>query len=98
MVLCMCGAEAKALDLYSSACVVQKAKALAQKKEEGNAAFKVGKIQEAYDLYSEALAIDATNIFTNSKLYCNRATVCAKVGLSTPKSTLLIPVPCQQWN
>jgi len=59
---------------------VQKAKALAQKKEEGNVAFKAGNMQEAYDLYTEALAIDASNVFTNSKLYCNRATACSKVG------------------
>jgi len=50
-----------------------------QKKEEGNAAFKAGKTEEAYNLYSEALAIDPNNVFTNSKLYFNRATVCSKV-------------------
>jgi len=55
-------------------------KLLIQKKEEGNAAFKVGKTEEAYNLYSEALAIDPKNVFTNSKLYFfNRATVCSKV-------------------
>ena len=59
---------------------LQKAKALVAKKEEGNAAFKSGKAQDAYDLYTEALAIDPNNIFTNSKLYFNRATVCSKVS------------------
>lgn len=50
-----------------------------QKKEEGNAAFKAGNSQQAYDLYTEALQIDPNNVFTNSKLYFNRATVCNKV-------------------
>lgn len=50
-----------------------------QKKEEGNAAFKAGNSQDAYKLYTEALEIDPNNIFTNSKLYFNRATVCSKV-------------------
>jgi DnaJ family protein C protein 7 len=59
--------------------VYRKAKALTQKKDEGNAAFKAGKMQEAYDLYTDALAIDASNVFTNSKLYFNRATVCSKL-------------------
>lgn len=57
----------------------QRAKALKQKKEEGNEAFKLGKFQDAYNLYSEALKIDAVNKITNAKLYCNRATVSSKV-------------------
>ena len=56
------------------------AKKLSQKKEEGNQAFRVGKLQLAYDTYTEALAIDPLNVFTNSKLYCNRATVLSKVS------------------
>ncbi len=59
--------------------IFQKAKALIQKKEEGNQAFRTGKMTDAYNLYSDALAIDPKNVFTNSKLYCNRATVSAKV-------------------
>ena len=38
-----------------------------------------GKYQEAHGLYTEALEIDPANIFTNSKLYNNRATVSSKV-------------------
>ena len=57
----------------------QKAKSLMQKKEEGNKAFKAGQWKEAYDLYTDALAIDTNNVFTNSKLYFNRATVSCKV-------------------
>merc|ERR1712226_38028 len=56
------------------------AKLLNQKKEEGNEAFRTGKLTKAYDVYSEALAIDPNNVFVNSKLYCNRATVCSKTG------------------
>ena len=57
----------------------QKAKLLRQKKEDGNAAFKGNKLNEAYTLYTEALAIDPCNKFTNAKLFFNRATVAAKV-------------------
>jgi len=51
------------------------------KKEEGNAAFKAGLHQQAYDLYSEALTIDPFNKITNAKLYCNRALVESKVTM-----------------
>lgn len=60
----------------------KKAKLLQGKKEQGNQAFKEGKWQEAYDLYSEALAIDSNNKSINAILHYNRATTCAKVGLS----------------
>ena len=52
---------------------------MAAKKEEGNTAFRTGKFQDAYSLYTEALSIDTNNKSTNSKLFCNRATVCSKV-------------------
>ena len=61
--------------------IFQKARVLKQKKEEGNEAFKSGKLSEAHKLYSEALEIDPCNKFTNAKLYFNRATVAAKVGM-----------------
>lgn len=57
----------------------KKAKMLQNKKEQGNQAFKEGKWQEAYDLYSEALAIDSNNKSINAILHYNRATTCAKV-------------------
>lgn len=60
---------------------MQKAKSLNAKKDEGNTAFRSGKFDEAYKLYTEALEIDPNNKFTNSKLYNNRATVSAKVTL-----------------
>uniref|UniRef100_A0A8C6SZR1 DnaJ homolog subfamily C member 7 n=1 Tax=Neogobius melanostomus TaxID=47308 RepID=A0A8C6SZR1_9GOBI len=55
------------------------AKALKAKKEEGNQAFKSYNYDAAYQLYTEALAIDPNNIKTNAKLYCNRATAGAKL-------------------
>jgi len=48
-------------------------------KEEGNKAFRSGKYEEALELYSKALEIDPCNKSTNSKLYCNRATVNSKL-------------------
>lgn len=42
-------------------------------KEDGNAAFKAGKYQQAVDLYKQALAIDPTNKGTNSKILQNKA-------------------------
>lgn len=66
--------HARAKDIY------RRAKRLSAKKEEGNEAFRTGRHQEALTLYSEALEIDPHNVFVNSKLYCNRATVAAKLG------------------
>ncbi len=57
----------------------QRAKLLAQKKDEGNELFKSSNWSAAYDVYSEALKIDPCNKFTNAKLYLNRAIVAAKV-------------------
>ncbi|KAL1123908.1 hypothetical protein AAG570_001678, partial [Ranatra chinensis] len=60
--------------------IYKKAKALKQKKEEGNDAFNKGQNQEAYKLYTTALSIDPENVSTNAKLYFNRATVSSKLG------------------
>ncbi|CAG2057515.1 unnamed protein product, partial [Timema podura] len=57
-----------------------RAKALKQKKEEGNEAFKASRLAEAYNLYTEALRIDPHNSLTNAKLHFNRATVSSKLG------------------
>ena len=51
---------------------LQKCREMRNKKDEGNALFKSGKFQEAYDVYTQTLAIDPHNVFTNAKLYCNR--------------------------
>jgi DnaJ family protein C protein 7 len=49
-------------------------------KEAGNAAFKVGRCQEAIDAYTQALELDPSNNAVNAKLYSNRATASAKLG------------------
>jgi hypothetical protein len=67
------------LQIFYWCSVFQRAKALKQKKEEGNEAFKAGRLSEAYDLYTVALKIDLNNKSTNAKLFFNRATVCSKV-------------------
>jgi len=64
----------KALEIY------KKAKSLKQKKEDGNAAFKLGRYQEAYNLYTDALNVDPHNKSANTKLHFNKATVAAKLG------------------
>uniref|UniRef100_F6XJ31 DnaJ homolog subfamily C member 7 n=2 Tax=Ornithorhynchus anatinus TaxID=9258 RepID=F6XJ31_ORNAN len=65
---------------HEKACVAcRNAKALKAKKDDGNRAFKDGDYKQAHELYTEALAIDPNNIKTNAKLYCNRATVNAKL-------------------
>lgn len=58
----------------------KQAKHLQKSKTEGNEAFKAGKWQEAYDLYSEALTIDPNNKQINAALYFNRATTCSKLN------------------
>jgi len=60
--------------------ILQKAKKLASKKDEGNEAFRKGRTSDAYQLYSEALEIDPNNRKTNAKLFCNRALVGGKVS------------------
>ncbi|XP_032529959.2 dnaJ homolog subfamily C member 7 [Danaus plexippus] len=64
----------KSLETY------KKAKLLKQKKEEGNEAFKMGRWQQALNLYNEALTIDKNNRKVNAKLYFNKATVCSKLN------------------
>lgn len=55
------------------------AKLLKKTKEEGNEAYKHGKFQKAYDLYTQALSIDPLNKKTNAKLYFNRALVLSRL-------------------
>lgn len=58
----------------------KKAKQLQNKKEAGNAAFKAGNYQEAYDLYTECLSYDLNNKSLNAILYSNRATASSKLN------------------
>ncbi|KAF2020443.1 TPR-like protein [Aaosphaeria arxii CBS 175.79] len=46
---------------------------LERMKEEGNAAFKAGRFQEAVETYTKALEVDPSNKNTNSKILQNRA-------------------------
>lgn len=66
--------HAKAMDIY------KRAKLLKQKKEEGNEAFKAGRYQEAFTLYTDALKIDPHNIKTNAKLNFNKACVSSNLN------------------
>uniref|UniRef100_A0A8D8UDQ7 DnaJ homolog subfamily C member 7 n=1 Tax=Cacopsylla melanoneura TaxID=428564 RepID=A0A8D8UDQ7_9HEMI len=66
--------HAKAKETY------KRAKLLKAKKDEGNVKFVAGNNQEAFDIYTEALKIDARNININSKLLHNRATVLFRMG------------------
>lgn len=56
-------------------------KALLEKKEAGNTAFKIGKNEEALTLYDEALQVDPSpvNAITNAKLQFNRSCVLTKL-------------------
>jgi len=67
-------------DCTKARVLMKKAKSLEAQKSAGNDAFKAGKLQEAYDLYTAALALDPENESTNSKLFSNRATVLAKLS------------------
>ncbi|MCJ1369373.1 hypothetical protein MMC20_000584 [Loxospora ochrophaea] len=55
-------------------------------KEEGNAAFKAGRYQQAVDVYGQALEVDPFNKGTNSKLLQNRAM--ASIKLKDYKSAI----------
>ncbi|KAL2160543.1 hypothetical protein VTH06DRAFT_1231 [Thermothelomyces fergusii] len=46
---------------------------LEKMKEDGNAQYKAGRWQAAFDVYTAALEVDPTNKGTNSKIYQNRA-------------------------
>lgn len=48
-------------------------------KEEGNTHFKMGRFQQAVDVYTQALEVDPTNKGTNSKILQNRALCYIKV-------------------
>eukprot|EP00474_Spongospora_subterranea_P002612 CRZ03070.1 hypothetical protein [Spongospora subterranea] len=56
-------------------------KRLEKLKEAGNAAFKAGRMQEAFDLYSEVLQVDPKNGRFNAVIFCNRAAVAIKKSM-----------------
>lgn len=67
-------------DHYKAKSFYKKAKSLQKTKTAGNDAFKAGKWQEAYDLYTESLTIDPDNKHINAALYFNRATTSSKLN------------------
>ena len=54
---------------------------LENKKQKGNDAFGEGRLQDAFDLYSEALAVDPEHREMNRTLYSNRAATLMKVKI-----------------
>jgi DnaJ family protein C protein 7 len=67
-------------DFKAARTLLRLIKSLEAKKEEGNAAFKAGKSEEAIALYSEAMAIDDGNESMRVTLLSNRAVAYQKVG------------------
>lgn len=57
-----------------------KAKKLKEKKEEGDVLFRIGRYREAYDIYTESLKIDSSNVSFNAKLHFNRALMTSKMS------------------
>ncbi|OQR78816.1 dnaJsubfamily C member 7-like [Tropilaelaps mercedesae] len=55
-------------------------KNLRAEKERGNELFKKGLFQDAYSIYTAALAIDPLNKLSNAKLHCNRAQCCVRLN------------------
>ena len=68
------------LNHFNSIIFFQRARQLKTKRDEATDAYKAGRFQEAFDLYSTALSIDPSNKTILAKLYCSRATVLAKVS------------------
>ncbi|KAI8342477.1 hypothetical protein BC941DRAFT_412908 [Chlamydoabsidia padenii] len=66
-------------DFAKARTLLKKARAIENKKEAGNAAFKSNQLQEAYDAYTSALELDPDNSIMNAKLYSNRAAVLQKL-------------------
>ncbi|KAL0096486.1 hypothetical protein J3Q64DRAFT_1707912 [Phycomyces blakesleeanus] len=66
-------------DFTQARTLLKKARAIEAQKESGNAAFKANNLQEAYDAYTAALAMDEENSAMNAKLYSNRAAVLQKL-------------------
>ncbi len=67
-------------DLREAARWLKMVRELDKRKEEGNAAYNAGRIEEAVRIYSQALEIDAGNRTTNSKILQNRAQCYMKVS------------------
>ena len=75
-------------DLKDAVRYLRMVQKLDRTKEDGNIAFKGGKLDEAVRLYGMALEVDPTNRFTNSRILQNRALASIKV---CPASRRWIP-------
>lgn len=77
------------------------AKALVEGKREGNRAYRAGKFEEAYTIYTQALETDPNNRSVNAKLFLNRAMVCSELGRFTEavddcSKALMLDENCRQ--
>ena len=64
--------------------IYRKAMYFKQKKDEANAALKMGNMVTAYRLFCGALSIDPKNRIANAKLYCGRANAAAALKYPPP--------------
>ena len=64
--------------------IYRKAMYFKQKKDEANAALKMGNMVTAYRLFCGALSIDPKNRIANAKLYCGRANAAASLKYPPP--------------
>nr|CCA17920.1 ion channel putative [Albugo laibachii Nc14] len=59
---------------------MKKIRKLESSKENANAAFKAGRMNDAIDQYTKCLGIDQQNKAFNAKIYCNRATALSQIN------------------
>lgn len=67
-------------DFTKARSLLKMSRAIEAQKDAGNAAFKSGQLDEAYNAYTAALEIDSKNDHMNARLYSNRAAVLQKVS------------------
>eukprot|EP01101_Sappina_pedata_P010192 TRINITY_DN635_c0_g1_i1.p1 TRINITY_DN635_c0_g1~~TRINITY_DN635_c0_g1_i1.p1 ORF type:complete len:322 (-),score=140.30 TRINITY_DN635_c0_g1_i1:790-1686(-) len=70
-------------DLPGAGAELKKVRQMEAKKKQANEAFSGKRYEDAYNLYSELLAIDQTNDSFNSTIYCNRAAAAMQIGFDS---------------
>jgi DnaJ family protein C protein 7 len=65
-------------DFSKARSLLKMSRAIEAQKDAGNTAFKLNKLDEAYEAYTAALEIDPKNDHMNARLYSNRAAVLQK--------------------
>jgi tetratricopeptide (TPR) repeat protein len=68
-------------DFSKARSLLKMSRAIEAQKDAGNTAFKLNKLDEAYEAYTAALEIDPKNDHMNARLYSNRAAVLQKVKI-----------------